>query len=157
MQIDAQRADRLAVQHDGHADEAELLLRQLGPLRRPVQEHRLAADLRHDDRLAALDDAPGDAFAELVADAIAGAVEAVRGFDLQMAGVFVEHDDGASDGAVMAAEDFENAMKAGLEVDRACQRLARIEQGGQAPDFTSGGFDGFGGGVRAVLIWTFVF
>ena len=147
LEVDAQRADRLAVEHDRHADEAELLLRQLGPLRRAVQEHRLAADLRHDDRLAALDDASGDAFAELVADAIAGAVEPVGGLDLELAGVFVEHDDGAADGAVMAAEDFEDAMEPGLEIDRAGQRLARIEQGGQAPDFAGGGFGRFGGGA----------
>ena len=135
LEVDAERADRLAVQHDRHADEAELLLRQLRALRRAVQEHRLAADLRHDDRLAAFDDAAGDAFAELIADAIAGAVEAVGGLHLQLAGVFVEHDDGAAHGAVMAAEDFEDAMEAGLEIDGAGQGLARVEQGGEAPDF----------------------
>ena len=107
-------------------------------LRRAVQKHRLAADLRHDDRLAALDDAAGDAFAELIADAIAGAVEAVGGLDLQLARVFVEHDDGAADGAVMAAEDLQDAVKPGFEIERARQGLARIEQGGQAPDFASG-------------------
>jgi len=123
-EVDAQCAHGLAVQHDRHADVAQLLLRQLGSLGRAVQEHRLAADLRDDDRFAAFDDAAGDAFADLVADAIAGAIEAVGGFDLQLAGVFVQHDDGAADRAVMAAQHLEHTVEPGLEIDRAGERLA---------------------------------
>jgi hypothetical protein len=37
---------------------------------------------------------------------------------------------------VVAAEDFQNAVKAGFQVDGPGQCLARIEQGSEAPDFT---------------------
>jgi hypothetical protein len=37
---------------------------------------------------------------------------------------------------VVTAEDFKDAVEPGLEVDSARQRLARIEQAGEAPDFT---------------------
>ena len=144
LEVDAECADRLAVQHDGHADEAELLLRQLGAFRRAVQEHRLAADLRHDDRLAAFDDPSGDAFAELIADAIAGTIEAVGGLHLQLAGVFVEHDDGAADGAMMPAQNLQDAMQPGFQIDGARQRLARVEQSGETTDLARGSFSGLG-------------
>jgi hypothetical protein len=144
LQVDAEGADGLAIQHDGHADEAQLLLRQLAALGCAVQEHRLPADLRNDDGLAALDDSPGDALAELVADAVAGAIEAVGGLDLELARVVVEHDDGAADRPVMSAEYFENPVQPGFQVERAGERLAGLEQGGQAPDFARGGINGPG-------------
>jgi hypothetical protein len=144
LEVDAQGADRFPVQHDRHADEAQLLLRQLRPLRRAVQKHRLAADLGHDDGFAAFHHPARDAFAKLVADPITRAVEPIGRFDLELAGIFVEYDHGAANGAVMPAEDLENAVEARLEIDRAGKRLARIEERGQAADFACRGFGGFG-------------
>ena len=92
--------------------------RQLRPLRRAVQERRLAADARHDDRLAALDDRAGDALADPVADRRDGVVEAVGRLDPQLA-VLVQQRDDAAHGAVVAGEDLEHAVQRRLEV-RAC-------------------------------------
>src|SRR4029077_16005460 len=52
-QIDRQRPDRAAVQDDRHADEAQLLVRELGAPRRAVQERRFVAHAGHDNGLAA--------------------------------------------------------------------------------------------------------
>ena len=112
-QIDAERADRLAVDQDRHADEAELLARQLGSSRRAVQKVRLAADPRHDDRLAALDHAAGDAFADAVADALRRLVEAVGRFDVEIALLGQQGDD-AAQRAVPLAENLEHAVEGGL-------------------------------------------
>src|SRR4029077_11378755 len=43
-QIDRERADGATIEDDRHADEAQLLVRELGPRRRAVQKRRLAAD-----------------------------------------------------------------------------------------------------------------
>jgi hypothetical protein len=45
-------------------------------------------------------------------------------------------------------------MEAGLQIDRAGERLARIEERGEATDFTGGGFgrlDGGAGGAHDEL------
>ncbi len=51
----------------------------------PVAEHRLAADLRHDDRLAALDDPGRHALGQPVPRAGAIRRHAVRGVHVQLA------------------------------------------------------------------------
>src|SRR5439155_22012898 len=132
--IDAERADRAAVEEDRHADEAELFVRELGSARGALEERRLTADTGDDDRLAALHDAAGDAFAELVGDGARPAGEAVGGFDAQLAVRLQERHD-AADGAVMARQDLEDAMERGFLVQRARQRLADFEQRGQAAGF----------------------
>ena len=66
-QVDADGADGLAFERDRRGDVGQLLLGELGPLRRAVEELRLAADPRHDDRLAALHDLAGDALAQAIA------------------------------------------------------------------------------------------
>ena len=138
LEIDGQRADRAAVQADRHADEAQLLVRQLGPPRRAVQERRLAADVRHDDRLAALHDLAGDALADAIADQARAVADAVGGLDAQVA-VLLENRDDAADGAVMAREDLEDAVERRLQVQRARQRLADFEQGREAARFAGRG------------------
>ena len=100
LEVDADRADRAAVEQDRHADEAELFLRQLRPLGGAVQERRLLADARDDDRPAAFDDLADDPFAEPVADRMRRRIEAVGGLDVQFA-VVVQQRDEAADGAVM--------------------------------------------------------
>ena len=107
---------------------------QLGAPRRAMQERRLAADARHDDRLAALHDAAGDAFADAVADRRAPVAEAVGRLDAQLA-VLVQQRHDAADGAVMARQDLEDAVQRRLQVERARQRLAHLEQRRQPPRF----------------------
>jgi hypothetical protein len=67
-----------------------------------MEERRFAGDTRHDDRLAALDDAAGDALAELIGDRARSGGDAVGGFDPQLA-VGLEERDDAADRAVMTA------------------------------------------------------
>ena len=117
-QIDAEGADGAPVQHHRHADEAQLLLVAVRPPRRPVEHGRLAADAWHDDRLGGFDDASGDAFAHAVLHVLGGAVESVRGFDIQLA-AFAQQRDHAADGAVMFGEHFEHAVQRRFEVQRA--------------------------------------
>src|SRR6185503_13164487 len=107
-------------------DEAQFLMRELGTPRRAVQHRRFAADLRHDDRLAALDDTSGDPFAELIADRPRPLGDAVGGLDADVAALVDERDQ-AADGAVLAREDLEDAVQRRLQVERARQRLADLE------------------------------
>jgi hypothetical protein len=138
FEIDRQRADRAAIEADRHADEAQFLVRQLRPPRGAVQERRLAADPRHDDRLAALDDLAGDPLADAVAHQPRAVADAVGGFDAQVAVLFQNRDD-AANGAVMAREDFEDAVQRHLEVEGAGQRLADFEQRRQPARFAGRG------------------
>ena len=78
LEVDRQGANRLAVQGDRHADEAQFLLGQLGALRGAVQQHRLAAGARHDHRPAGFDDAPRNALADPVFHRRARLFQAVR-------------------------------------------------------------------------------
>ena len=145
-EIDGERADRLPVQRDRHADEAQLLLRVLGPARREIEERRLAAHARHDDRLAALDDLAGDALAELDADGARAILEALDGFDVQLA-VAQQRDHAAHD-AVMTEQRAQHALQRGLEIERARERLADLEQRRQPARVARGGGgvgSGFGG------------
>ena len=133
-QVDAEGADRPAVQDDRHADEAQLLVVAVGPPRRPVEHRRLAADAGHDDRLGGFDDAAGDAFAHAVLDVLGGAIESVRGFDIQLAALAQQRDH-AADGAMMLGEHFEHAVQGRFEVQRARKRLTYLEQRRQAARF----------------------
>ena len=132
LEIDAERADRAPVEQDRHADEAQLLLRQLRPLRRAVEERRLLAHARDDDRLAALDDLADDAFADAVAHRVRRRVEAVGGLDVQLA-VVVQQRDEAAHGAVVLRQDLEHAVQRRSQVQRARQRLADLEQRREPP------------------------
>src|SRR5262245_38210716 len=62
--VDPECSNRFAVQQNGYAHEAELLLRQLGALGGSAEEHRFAGHAWYDNRFAALDDAAGNPFAE---------------------------------------------------------------------------------------------
>jgi len=127
LEIDGERPDRAAVEADRHADEAQLLVRQLRAPRGAVQKRRLAADVRHDDRLPALDHFAGDPLAD-----------AVGGLDAQVA-VLLEHRHDAADRAVVARENLEHTVQRGLQVQRARQRLADLEERRQATGFAGRG------------------
>src|SRR5262249_19018042 len=131
-QIDRQRPDGAPVEEDRHTHEAELLVRQLRPPR-AVQERRLAADPRHDDRLAALDDPAGDPLAELITDARRVA-EAVGSGHAQLAVGMPQRDDAAHRAGV-AGEHFQDAMERHLQVQRPRHRLTDLEERGQTPHF----------------------
>ena len=131
-EIDAERADRAPVEQNRHADEAQLLLGQLRALRRAVEERRLLADARHDDRPAALDDLADDPLADAVAHRVRRRVEAVGGLDVQLA-VVVQQRDQAAHGAVMLGQDLEHAVQRRSKIQRARERLADLEQRGQPP------------------------
>ncbi len=132
LQVDGQRADRAPVEQDRHADEAQLLFRQLTALRRAVEEGRLLAHPRHDDRLAALDDLADDPFADAVADGVRRGVETVRRLDVQLA-VVPQQGHHAAHGPVVLREDLEHAMQRRSQVQRAGERLADFEQRRQPP------------------------
>jgi hypothetical protein len=118
MQIDANGADRLAVERDRRRDVGELLLRQLGPLGGAMQKARLAADARHDDRFAGLDDFAGNALPEPIAHLTARRDRAGRRLELHVAGLVVQQHDRAAHGAVMPAENFEHALQRGAQIER---------------------------------------
>src|SRR6185436_7786492 len=142
LQVDGERTDRAAVEEDRHADEAQLLPRQLGTARGTVEERRLAADARHHDRLAALNDAAGNPFAHAIGDRMRRVADAVGGLDAHRA-VLLQHRDDAALGAVMTGEDLEDAVERRLEVERARERLAHFEERRQPPRLAGRGVDGW--------------
>ena len=100
---------------------------QLRASRRAVQERRLAAHARHDDRLAALDDAAGDAFADAVADRVR---RRSRPSDAS-----TRSSPSSADSTTMPrtapwwfARISSTRCSADLQVERARQRLADLEQ-----------------------------
>ena len=130
LEVDSERADRLPVEQDRHAHEAQLLFRQLGALRRAIEERRLLADARHDDRLAAFDHAADNAFAHAVPHGVRRRIEPVRGFHLQLT-VVVQEDDEAAHRPVVLRQDLECPVQCRSEIERAGQRLADLEQRGE--------------------------
>ncbi len=138
LQIDANGAGGLAVQDDRHAQVTQLLLRQFWALGGTIEKHRFATHARHHDRSAALDHAAGDAFTNLVARFRSLLDEAVGGFHLQRASFFMEQDDRAPYGAMVAAEDLEHPMQASLEIERTRESLTGFEQGRELADLAGG-------------------
>ena len=133
-QVDAQRPDGGALQHDRHAHEAQFLAKAVAALGGAVEEGRFAADARHDDRLAALGHLAGNAFSELVAHRPGAILEPFNRFDVQLA--LAEQGDHPADDAVVAHEDGQDARHARLEIQRSRQGLARLEQGRHATRIT---------------------
>jgi hypothetical protein len=96
---------------------------------RPIQEQRLLAGLRHDHRLAALDDAARDPFADPVAGPLAVRWHPVPGDDLQLLGILSQQRHGTANHAVLAVERFEDATQPGPKLGRRGQQLIDLEQG----------------------------
>ena len=140
-----ERADRLALQDDRHADEAELLAGRVAAPGGAVQERRLAAHARHDDRLAALDHLAGNAFAHPVAHRPGAILEPFGRLDVQLP--VAQQRDHPADDAVMAHQDAEHPLHRRLQVERARERLADLEQGRQTPRVARGGA-GVGGSLQ---------
>src|SRR5262249_28482907 len=123
-----QRADRFAVEYDGHANKGQLLVVQILPLGGPVQKQGLAADLWNYDGFAALDDAAGNAFAKAVTYAASAGRMSVCSFDGKVARLLIQQSDRAANHPVMALQDLEHAVECGLQVQRARKRLADLDQ-----------------------------
>ena len=132
-EVDADRADGLALERDRRRDVGQFLLRQLGPVGGAIEERRLAAHPRHDDRLAALHHLAGNALAETVAHTLAWRDGAGGGLQLDLAGVFVEQHHRAPQRAVMAAEDLEHAVQPLFQIEGRRERLARFEKRRELP------------------------
>ena len=84
-----------------------------------MQEERLAADLRHDNRLAAFDDAAHDALTEPIMLPLAVGGNAVSSFNRQFVVFFIQQHDGATNHAVLLFEDFQHAMQRRFQIERA--------------------------------------
>ena len=111
--INAQSADWPVVDKEGHADERDLPFVEILAPANTIQEHRLAAHLRHYNRLSGFDDPARDSLAQTVMRAVAGFAKTDRGFDADFTGVAVEHGHGAPQHLVMPFQDFENPLKRG--------------------------------------------
>jgi hypothetical protein len=130
LQVHGEGADGLTLHVDRHADEAQLVARNVGAPRHTVQELGLLADARDDNRLAALHDLTRDPFAHLERGAACPVIEPFDGFNLQLA--FAQQRDHAAHDAVVADQDLKHSLHRRLEVQRARQRLTDLEQGRQA-------------------------
>ena len=119
------------------------MARDVGAARHPVEKFRLLADARHDDRLAALHDLTGDAFADFEADRAGAVVEPFDRLDVQLAVAQQRHH--AAHDAVMADENLQHALHRRFQVQRAGQRLADFEQRRQSSG-VAGGRGGVGSG-----------
>src|SRR5262249_53631819 len=122
----------------------------LRPAGRAVQEHRLPARARHDDRTAGLHDLAGDALAHLVLHRQPRLLEAVGRLDAKLAAV-ADQRDNAADDAVVAGENVEHVVERRFQVEGARQRLAHLEERREAADLgrLGGAFGGrFAGSER---------
>src|SRR5436305_840595 len=111
MEIDANRADRLAVDRDRRGNIGELLAWQFRPRRGATQELRLATDARHDDRLTGLDNLSGDAFADAISYPLASGDRSRSRFEVDVAGILVQQHHRASNRPVVTAENFKDALQ----------------------------------------------
>ena len=116
LEVDGECAGGGALDEDRHADEAQFVPRDVGAARHPVEKFRLLADARHDNRLAALDDLAGDAFANLVADRACAVVKPFNRLDMQLAVAQQRHH--AAHDAVMANEDLQDPLHGRFQVER---------------------------------------
>src|SRR5262249_38506155 len=70
-QVNAERSNRFAVEHNGNANERKLLLGKVFSFGGAVQKERFPADLRNDNVFAALDHPARYPLAEVVTDFLA--------------------------------------------------------------------------------------
>src|SRR5262245_44479331 len=108
LQIDGKGAGGGSLYGDGNADETQLVAREIGTARQPVQEVRLLADARHHNGLAALDDLTRDPLTNLEADGAGAVIEPFDGFHVQLP--FTEQGDHATHDAVMSDENLQDAL-----------------------------------------------
>src|SRR5260370_39470764 len=98
VQVDAQRADCVAIDLDGSANESQFLsAARCFPEAQSIQKHRFVAYLRHNDRLARFDDPARDPLTDSVLDSPNSAlVQAMRNGYAQLLCIRVEkHNDPA--------------------------------------------------------------
>jgi hypothetical protein len=84
-EIDAQRTNRAPIDQDRHADEAQFFLGKFRTLGRAIEERRLLAHARDDDRAPAFGDFADNPLADAIAHGVRRRVEPVGGLDVQLA------------------------------------------------------------------------
>ena len=127
-----ERPHRPVLGPDGHADVGHLVPARAAEDARAVQEERLAADLRHHHRPAALRDPPHDPLAEPVAGVAHRRAAPARRLDREVARLVVlEHDRGRERPPALL-QDRDRPLERGPEVQRASEGLADLEEVGQA-------------------------
>ena len=135
----AQRAHRLAVDRDRHAEEAVLLGAVVLPAEDLLHETGLGGHARHDDELAGLDDTADDRTA-VERGGLRRPAGAGDGLDRGLARVLVDEDERAPDGVVVPAEGLEDVLEGRPEVERARERLADLQQTRELLDFAGSAF-----------------
>jgi len=124
--IHTKRAEHIAARRQRHAQERDLRGVDVNARARPVEELRLAGDARDERGLAAIDHAPDDAFADLVATAPALFIgQAVRALFADLAGQPIEHRDHRALGAHLTAQMTEHGGEHRVEIIRRREQLLR--------------------------------
>jgi hypothetical protein len=120
-QVHRQRAHRLSVDDNRHAQKTDLAPIDL-VARQPIAEERLAADLGHDDGLAALDDTGREAVRQPIPYGGPIGLYPVGGVRVQLPGG-VDERDGPAHEPVMTPEHLEHPYEPRLERERSGERL----------------------------------
>src|SRR5207248_2488399 len=97
----------------------------------PVQEERLAADRRHDDRPAALHHAPDDPFADPVSRQPSLDTDSHRRVDGDFVAVVAQHHHRAAHRFVVALQLLQDALERVAQLGRARKDVADVLQRGQ--------------------------
>ena len=144
-EVDGERADGGAVHRDRHADEAELLLAD-GRDGAGRRLRNAGSRLTRGTTIGspAFDHLAGDPLADLEAHGAGAVLEALGGLDQQLAVAQQRHH--AAHHAVVADERGEHTLHRSLQIERARQGLAHLQQGRQAPRIARGG-SGIGSGL----------
>ena len=103
-----------------------------------VEEHRLVADARHDDRLAAFGYPPGDAFPQAITRLLAPRCQAMRRGDGQFRRLALEQGNDARKHGVVTFEQFQHPVQGGFQVQGAGQSLTHRHKRGELRFFGNG-------------------
>ncbi len=116
--VDAKDPQRLAMDLDGDRDIGDVLPTDVAPGACPVQEERLLADIRDDDRLPGFEHLPGHAFADLESSPrLLLLREAVGGLDGQFAGLRMQQGQRPALHAQDVGQDLQYFVRGDLQVE----------------------------------------
>ncbi len=126
-----ERPDRPVLGPDGHADVGHLVPARAAEDPRAVQEKRLAADLGHHHRPAALRDPAHDPLAEAVAGVAYRRAPPARRLDREVARLVVLEHDGGGERPAALLQDRDDPLECGPQVQRPPEGLADLQEVGQ--------------------------
>ena len=133
FQVDTQHADSFTIHDDRNTQERPLL-----PANRflsdaqTIEKHRLATNLRNNDRFPGLDYPTGNSLPDSILNsARATFVQAIRRLDTQLFGIGIEQHHDAADHAMIAAERFQHASKRTLQTVSSGEHLTDSEESRQ--------------------------